>query len=412
MDNLTHGLAGLVVAELACAYETRQTGRRPEWRGLACFTSFLAQNLPDSDFLFIGLTGGKLGYLVQHRGYTHTLLAVLPLALIALAPAALWLKARRRTLAPRGWAYLLGLAVVGGVMHVAMDGSNDYGVHPLWPLDPRWLYGDAIFIIEPLLWASAIPALLFLVRTRVAKTLLVLQLAGILTATFLIRDMVRLPTALLVTTWAVLVFVWARRLAPSRLPWLAAGAWATATLLFVLASARAEHVVRQAHAELHPEATLHDVILTPSPADPLCWRALTVSTTSTTYALRVAGVSLWPSAVTPEDCPRVVRDGTAPLVSEARRSVHGLLEVSHLVAPLSDVRATRTRCDVDTFLRWSRVPFWLFEPDALVVGDLRYDRERELGFAEVSLPRGAPEACPENVPTWGTPRSDVVGPRR
>ena len=27
-------------------------------------------------------------------------------------------------------------------------------------------------------------------------------------------------------------------------------------------------------------------------------------------------------------------------------------------------------------------------------------------------PRGAPEACPENVPTWGTPRVDVVGPRR
>ena len=67
---------------------------------------------------------------------------------------------------------------------------------------------------------------------------------------------------------------------------------------------------------------------------------------------------------------------------------------------------------MDTFLRWSRVPFWLFEPEALVVGDLRYDREPELGFAEVSLPRGAPEACPENVPTWGTPRADVVGAQR
>jgi hypothetical protein len=41
-----------------------------------------------------------------------------------------------------------------------------------------------------------------------------------------------------------------------------------------------------------------------------------------------------------------------------------------------------------------------------VFGDLRYDRERELGFAEIETQSGG---CPEFVPGWTPPRADLLG---
>jgi inner membrane protein len=42
-----------------------------------------------------------------------------------------------------------------------------------------------------------------------------------------------------------------------------------------------------------------------------------------------------------------------------------------------------------------------------LIGDLRYDREPDLGFAELALPDELPQ-CPRNVPPWMPPRSDVL----
>ncbi len=34
------------------------------------------------------------------------------------------------------------MAVVGVLLHLGMDALNSYGVHPYWPLNNRWMYGD------------------------------------------------------------------------------------------------------------------------------------------------------------------------------------------------------------------------------------------------------------------------------
>ena len=36
--------------------------------------------------------------------------------------------------------------------HLVLDSWNSYGVHPFYPFDMRWYYGDAMFIVEPWLW--------------------------------------------------------------------------------------------------------------------------------------------------------------------------------------------------------------------------------------------------------------------
>jgi inner membrane protein len=51
---------------------------------------------------------------------------------------------------------------------------------------------------------------------------------------------------------------------------------------------------------------------------------------------------------------------------------------------------------------------WLAEVDKeWVLGDLRYDREAELGFSEIEIT--AQPSCPSFVPQWVPPRLDLFG---
>jgi inner membrane protein len=118
----------------------------------------IASNLPDLDVLVFFTGTSSFSF---RRGWTHGLLAqaLLPVALAAV----IWLVARfvRRPGRPAagrahdpplhaGW--LLLLSYLGVSVHVFMDYLNNYGVRFLSPLDWRWFYGDALFIIDLLLW--------------------------------------------------------------------------------------------------------------------------------------------------------------------------------------------------------------------------------------------------------------------
>jgi len=55
------------------------------------------------------------------------------------------------------------------------------------------------------------------------------------------------------------------------------------------------------------------------------------------------------------------------------------------------------------------VPWTLKREDDWIIGDLRYDREPELGFAELELKRIS-SVCPPSAP-WLPPRSDLLDQR-
>ena len=181
MENVAHALAGLLLAEGAVALRRRR-GAAPSARfgRLAYVASALANNVPDGDFVYSWITGGKLGYLLHHRGHTHTLLVAVALGLAVAAAVIAW---GRRLRGGEGAGaedarWLLGLGALGPVVHVTMDAWNVYGVHPFWPLHAGWFYGDAVFILEPFLWALGIPPILFAARSRVLRALLGLILAA------------------------------------------------------------------------------------------------------------------------------------------------------------------------------------------------------------------------------------------
>ena len=74
MDNVTHSLAGLLLAESMTRLRARRTtGESPNRLGaVVAISSIVAANLPDADLFYSGIGGDRLRYMLHHRGYTHT----------------------------------------------------------------------------------------------------------------------------------------------------------------------------------------------------------------------------------------------------------------------------------------------------------------------------------------------------
>jgi inner membrane protein len=85
------------------------------------------------------------------RGWTH---GVLALAVLPAIFAGIMLVCSRFTGSAR--ANLKGLLLLSYVatwLHVFMDWLNSYGVRLLMPFSNRWFYGDALYIVDPILYA-------------------------------------------------------------------------------------------------------------------------------------------------------------------------------------------------------------------------------------------------------------------
>jgi inner membrane protein len=142
MDNLCHTLAGAALGEAGLK-------RVSPWGNV---TLMLSANLPDVDALAFF---AETPHVALRRGWTHGVggQVLMPLVLTALLLAVDRALARRRGRAPRLRAGpTLLLAYIGMASHVFLDYLNVYGVRLLAPISDRWFYGDAVFIIDPVLW--------------------------------------------------------------------------------------------------------------------------------------------------------------------------------------------------------------------------------------------------------------------
>lgn len=405
MDNLTHSLAGMLLAEAVLQRASRREFvPRRTWVYVA---SIVANNLPDADFVLTPLTEGKLGYLLHHRGHTHTVVIALGLALLQTALCALWL----RRSAPEQWRFQAKLVAVvstlGVLVHLLLDFGNNYGVHPFWPLDSRWFYGDAVFIIEPWWWSLAGAALFRLVQTRAARlTQLAIWALGTL-----------LPWALPLPfeVGAYCSVLGLAALGVGLVPFAAGKRLVVFGSLLVLLyggqlglRALAENQVRAELAE-EPALTVLDLIRTPLPGAPWCWDVLVVGLDASgpqrDYVVRAGRATALPGVDT-ERCPVMRSESTAPLapVTKAAASKRVRWDGEYRVGVEALGRFTDS-CWVQAFLRYARAPYVLGE--RRIVGDLRFDRTPELEFTELIVP-GAHVDCPQRVPRWEPPRADLL----
>src|SRR5664279_5409088 len=143
MEPVTHLLFGAVMARAGLNRKT----------ALATATLTLAAEAPDLDVL--SRFGGSAFALNHHRGFTHSFLGV-PLVAAAVVGLVYWIwrlrgrKTRNPNQPPR-WGLLFGYACLAGLSHIWLDYTTAYGVRPLWPFSERWISGDLVFIIEPVL---------------------------------------------------------------------------------------------------------------------------------------------------------------------------------------------------------------------------------------------------------------------
>jgi len=140
MDNVCHTLVGAAMAEAGLK----------KYSAHATAALMVAANIPDLDVLVFATDTPAIAF---RRGWTHGVVgqALLPIG-VTLA-FMIWARLKPRpTAVPFRPMRLLGLAYLALYSHLFLDFLNNYGVRLLAPLEWRWFYGDAVFIIDPWLW--------------------------------------------------------------------------------------------------------------------------------------------------------------------------------------------------------------------------------------------------------------------
>jgi inner membrane protein len=159
MEPITHFLTGACIGRAGFNRKT----------AYATLAATLAAEAADLD-IFWGFAG-PVEELKHHRGITHTFIAVPVVA--AVITGAVWLLHRWRSRATRNpgendsraikappapappmrWLWLYTATLIAAASHILLDWTNNYGVRPFFPFNPRWYEGSFVFIAEPVLWA-------------------------------------------------------------------------------------------------------------------------------------------------------------------------------------------------------------------------------------------------------------------
>lgn len=162
MDPVTHFMTGAVLSRAGF-------NRKAAYATLAMT---LAAEAPDLDVLWS--FKGPVAGLEHHRGWTHTLVgapfeAAIVTGVVWLGHRLLlrWRKARgthasrgSRAAAPIHWSLLYLFSLVALFSHILLDWTNNYGVRPFFPFNPRWYSGSFIFIFEPVIFLLLLAALI------------------------------------------------------------------------------------------------------------------------------------------------------------------------------------------------------------------------------------------------------------
>ena len=407
MDNLTHTIVGLAVGELihrSAAAEpgapAQRTRRRLLLTACAC-----ASNFPDLDLFLTRSLPNPLGYLLEHRGHTHTLLLEIPQALLLVALLwLLWPAARGllRSSAPARRA-LAGAVVGGFLLHIGMDFMNSYGVHPFYPFDARWFYGDLVFIIEPVFWVGAGVPLIMTIRRPWLRAAWLALLTAVLAACA-VKGYLHWASFALLAVLAALAVAASRSTVRPRAS-LVTGLGLCLTFIGVqaLGSHTARGQLQEELAQRAPGMELADAALTAYPANPLCWNfaAIERDRKQDRYQVRRGVLSLAPALLPAAACPA----GLTGSVRTTGNPAIGVLSEDGASSAVLRQRAAAD-CWLNAWLRFSRTP--LLDGDS--ASDLRFGTSLAPNFSTIDLASFKGLACPAGVPRWEMPRADLLQP--
>ena len=309
-----------------------------------------------------------------------------------------------RRLAAGSKAKLFSLIAAAAASHLLLDALNSYGVHPFYPFDNTWYFGDAVFIFEPWLWVllgiaaawnAAQPPR---ARRRCAAHRDLSDRDA--------RDGDDPNRGCRVTAGGRPPVHMDRRSSSTRTRAgvaLAASALVIATLISTSRIARAT-----ALEALQPETRgrLVDMVLTPNPASPLCWAVIGIELDEAggVHVLWSGTLSVAPQWKAPTACASY-RFGTipSPLASWGRGSLALRRELRQPLEPLR--RLARQDCWTRSWLQFGRAPVLTGE----AIFDLRFAQRFGQNFTVMPVGRQAGRSgCPPFLTNWSLPRADLL----
>ena len=392
MDNITHSLVGVALGDLAMGRRATK-GQRPLFIG----AGVVAANLPDIDIAYSWITPAPLGYLLHHRGHTHTVtgLAVLALAMMA----AYWSFPTVRKMRLSGRMRFWLLVAVALASHLALDSLNSYGIHPFYPFNNRWYFGDAVFILEPWLWLILGVAVAWNGKSARGKLAAALLMLAVVAAAAFAGVVPRAAVAALAVIGGTFALI-AIRLTPYTRTAAAVVMCVAIVGGFIATSRVARGAVIEALRD-DMRGDVLDVILTPNPSSPLCWESIGIERreSSGEYVLWRGTLSLMPAWKAPTACASHQFGGRRALriVGSGRFALRD--EIHQPLAPLRTL--AEHNCWARAWLRFGRAP--VIEGDSLL--DLRFAERPGREFTHMRTTR---EGCPPYVPNWEMPRADLL----
>lgn len=371
MDNFSHSLFGAAVAESYIQIKKINKTTHPKITFWIYVTSILANNLPDFDLLLHWIDPTPLGYLLNHRGWTHTLIGSFLLSLVLLI--FLSRLPQKKT--------LFFVALIGCQTHILLDFFNSYGVHPLWPISNHWYSLDSIFILEPLLW---IPLCLLWFSTLKKWSLFTLLLLALYLWGWqhhlVVASSLVLPLSFLTMGFILIL----RKQIPKAL-----------TLLFMYTGLVVlfwsfQKVARiQTFKKLETtETKTIDLVFTNIPSNPFCWFYLAPQITAHDYIV-VRGEWSLNAQLCPERPPSANRQ--EPLTFPIKLS-------------RADLPTKHANCREQAWFRFARVPYW--DPKKLT--DLRFALNSSRNFSTLDRTEIKDKtSCPPLPAPWTPWRSDL-----
>jgi hypothetical protein len=163
--------------------------------------------------------------------------------------------------------------------------------------------------------------------------------------------------------------------------------------------------VQAVAASQFPGAGTLDIVLSPAPADPFCWEVMLLQRSGTGYTARMGQHSLVGSG---QSCARsLTTAGAAPLQAMQLPEISGTRwsrQFGMDAAALA--RLAATSCDARRLASFLRAPFAVETRAGWILGDLRFDRGPDGGFAALLIDPRAPAQCGQPIP-WEAPRRDL-----
>lgn len=402
MDNVTHSLFGAAVSESLWHLLPQKTrdSAPPATRKLLLYTSVIANNIPDLDVFYSRLlhSNPQLGGLLHHRGHTHTLPIAFLEGLLILGIVRLlqffWKGLRFRT----EWRWISFLAFLGPLTHIALDGLNNYGVHPFWPIDSTWKYLDWVFVLEPWFWVTFS---FFLFSTATSKKSRRLYAVFPILGAILSWSLGAVPLLMntVFSLWALIMafFLWKLNL-KHRVLFL----WTAIALIlfsFEIGHRKTRAIIV---SQIGSEETfkIEDLSLTPLPLNPLCWAVVAIESNSSEYRLRRAITAPFPSVLSLSTCTEL--NFFSPEIRSLSPKDHTLWEAEHLLSIPELESLWREYCDVRDFLQFARAPYFWIENENIYFSDLRFERKGRKSFSRIKIRDISPPCKPSKAP-WLSP---------